>query len=78
MPDGVDVTTVTLTVQHLGDDHIREAGRGIEQACRQLAAYDVDLVYFLGVPPIVLQGPGFHRVLADRMSQASGLPSGRS
>jgi maleate isomerase len=75
VPDGVDLTTVTLTVTHLGDDHIREAGKGIEQACKQLAAYDVDLVYFLGVPPIVLQGPGFHRVLADRMAQACGLPA---
>lgn len=75
VPDGVDLTTVTLSVQHLGDDAMREAGKGIDQACRQLAAYDVDLVYFLGVPPIVLQGPGFHRILADRMSQASSLPA---
>ena len=75
VPAGVDLTTVTLTVQNLGDDAMREAGKGIDQACRQLAAYDVDLIYFLGIPPIVLQGPGFDRVLADRMSQASGLPA---
>ena len=75
VPEGVDLTTVTLSVTHLGDDAIREAGRGIEGACKQLAQYDVDLVYFLGVPPIVLQKPGFHRTLAERMAQASGLPS---
>jgi maleate cis-trans isomerase len=66
---------VTLSVQHLGDDAMREAASGIDAACRQLAAYDVDLIYFLGVPPIVLEGPGYHRQLADRMSQTSGVPA---
>lgn len=75
VPDGVDVTTVTLSVQQLGDNDMRKAGKGIEQACKQLAAFEVSLIYFLGIPPIVLQGPGFDRILADRMSQASGLPA---
>ncbi|MCC6534319.1 MAG: hypothetical protein IT531_17345 [Burkholderiales bacterium] len=74
VPDGVDLTTVSLTVRHLGDDDIGDAAAGIEQACKQLAAFDVDLIYLLGIPPIVLQGPGFHRTLDDRMAQASGLP----
>lgn len=75
VPPGVDLSTVSLTVTNLGDEAIREAGRGVEAACKQLAQYDVDLIYFLGAPPIVLQGPGFHRVLDDRMSQAAGLPA---
>lgn len=75
VPDGVDVTSVTLSVQQLGDNDMREASKGIDQACKQLAAFNVDLIYFLGVPPIVLQGPGFDKVLAERMSQASGLPA---
>lgn len=75
VPEGVDVTSVTLSVQQLGDNDMREASKGIDQACKQLAAFNVDLIYFLGVPPIVLQGPGFDKVLAERMSQASGLPA---
>lgn len=75
VPDGVDVTTVSLSVQQLVDDDMEEAIRGMERAARQLASFDVDFVYQLGVPPIVKQGPGFDKVLADRLSQASGLPA---
>jgi maleate isomerase len=75
VPDGVDVTTVSLTIQQLADDDLDEALRGMERAAKQLANFDVDFVYQLGVPPIVRRERGFHKVLAERLSQASGLPA---
>jgi maleate cis-trans isomerase len=74
VPDGVDITTATLSIQQLSDDDMDEALRGMERAARQLANFDVEVIYQAGVPPIVRRGPGFHRELADRLAQACGLP----
>jgi maleate isomerase len=75
VPDGFDMTTVSLTIQQLSDDNMDEAIAGMERAARQLSNFDVDLIYQSGVPPIVRRDPGFHKELEDRLSQASGLPA---
>ena len=75
VPDGVDVTTVSLGIEKLADSDMDGALKDAERAARQLANFDVDLVYFLGVPPIVRSSKGFDKVLIERMSQASGLPA---
>ena len=74
-PEGVDMTTVSLTIQQLSDDDMETAILGMERAAKQLANFDVDVIYQAGVPPIVRKGLGYHRELADRLSQASGLPT---
>jgi len=73
-PEGVDMTTVSLTIQQLSDDDMDNAILGMERAAKQLANFDVDVIYQAGVPPIVRKGLGFHNELTDRLSQASGLP----
>jgi maleate isomerase len=75
VPDGVDMTTVSLTIQQLSDDDMDEAIKGMERAAKQLANFDVDVIYQSGVPPVVRRGRGFGDELADRLSQASGLPA---
>jgi maleate isomerase len=70
-----DITTVSLTIQQLTDSDMEEAVKGMERAARQLANFDVDVIYQSGVPPVVARGPGYGRELADRLSQASGLPA---
>ena len=75
VPDGVDMTTVSLTIQQLSDDNMDEAIKGMERAAKQLANFDVDVIYQSGVPPVVRRGLGFGDELADRLSQASGLPA---
>ena len=75
VPDGVDMTTVSLTIQQLSDDDMDEAIKGMERAAKQLANFDVDVIYQSGVPPVVRRGLGFGDQLADRLSQASGLPA---
>jgi maleate isomerase len=75
VPDGVDMTTVSLTIQQLTDDDMDEAIKGMERAAKQLANFDVDVIYQSGVPPVVRRGRGFGDELADRLSQASGLPA---
>ncbi len=52
-----------------------EAIKGMEKAAKQLASFDVDIIYQSGVPPVVRRGKGFGDELADRLSQASGLPA---
>lgn len=74
-PEGVDMTTVSLTIQQLSDDDMDAAILGMERAAKQLSNFDVDVIYQAGVPPIVRKGLGYHRELADRLSQASGLPT---
>ena len=74
VPEGVDITTVSLTIQQLTDSDMEEAVKGMERAAKQLANFDVDLIYQGGVPPVVARGPGFANELADRLSQACGLP----
>ncbi len=64
VPEGVDMTTVSL-----------EAIKGMERAAKQLASFDVDLIYQSGVPPVVRRGSGYGDELADRLSQAAGLPA---
>ena len=49
VPDGVDMTTVSLTIQQLSDDNMDEAIKGMERAAKQLANFDVDVVYQSGV-----------------------------
>ena len=70
-----DWTTVSLTIQQLSDDDMDEAIKGMERAAKQLASFDVDVVYQSGVPPVVRRGLKFGDELADRLSQASGLPA---
>jgi maleate cis-trans isomerase len=75
VPEGIDVTTVSLTIQQLTDDNMEEALTGMERAAKQLARFDVDVIYQSGVPPVVARGtPGFHNELQDRLEQAAGLP----
>lgn len=75
VPDGVDITTVSLTIQRLTDDNMDEAIGGMERAAKQLANFDVDVIFQSGVPPVVARGtPGFANELQDRLEQASGLP----
>src|SRR5260370_23713406 len=73
--EGVDMTTVSLTIRQLSDDDMDEAIKGMERAAKQLASFDVDLIYQSGVPPAVRRGSGFGDELADRLSQAAGLPA---
>jgi maleate cis-trans isomerase len=75
VPEGVDMTTVSLTIQQLSDDDMDEAIKGMERAAKQLANFDVDIVYQSGVPPVVRRGLKFGDELADRLSQACGLPA---
>lgn len=74
VPDGVDSTCVSMTIQKLTDDDMEDALKGMERAAKQLSNFDVEIIYQGGVPPVVARGPGFHNELADRLSQASGLP----
>jgi arylmalonate decarboxylase len=75
VPEGVDMTTVSLTIQQLSDDDMDEAIKGMERAAKQLANFDVDVIYQSGVPPVVRRGLGFGNELAERLSQAAGLPA---
>src|SRR2546421_3784258 len=75
VPEGIDITTVSLTIQQLTDDNMEEALVGMERAAKQLANFDIDVIYQSGVPPIVARGTaGFANQLQDRLEQASGLP----
>src|SRR6202166_1923464 len=57
VPDGVDITCVSLTIQQLTDDDMEEALKGMERAAKQLANFDVEVIYQAGVPPVVARGP---------------------
>ena len=48
VPEGVDMTTVSLTIQQLSDDDMDEAIKGMERAAKQLANFDVDVIYQSG------------------------------
>jgi maleate cis-trans isomerase len=75
VPDGVDITTISLSIQQLTDDNMEEAVAGMERAARQLANFDVDVIFQSGVPPIVArEKPGFANELQERLEQAAGLP----
>jgi maleate cis-trans isomerase len=75
VPDGVDITTVSLSIQQLTDDNMEAAIEGMERAAKQLSNFDVDVIFQSGVPPVVARGtPGFANVLQERLEQASGLP----
>jgi len=76
VPDGVDITTSSLTIRQLSVEDLEEAMKGLDRAAEQMARYDVDVVYQLGVPPVVLRGPGFDQELIARMERASGKPAG--
>src|SRR5713101_9846968 len=43
VPQGVDMTTVSLTIQQLSDNDMDEAIK--ERAAKQLANFDVDVIY---------------------------------
>ena len=74
VPEGIDITCVSLTIQQLTDTDMEDALKGMERAAKQLANFDVEVIYQGGVPPVVARGPGFANELADRISQACGLP----
>ncbi|MBC7800479.1 MAG: hypothetical protein H7Z10_07645 [Gemmatimonadaceae bacterium] len=75
VPEGVDITTVSLSIQQLTDDNMEAAIEGMERAAKQLSNFDVDVIFQSGVPPVVARGtPGFANELQERLEQASGLP----
>src|SRR4029077_14894288 len=75
LPEGIDITTVSLTIQQLTDDNMEEALAGMERGARHVANFDWVWIYQSGVPPGVARGtPGFAHQLQDRLEQASGLP----
>ena len=53
VPEGIDMTTVSLTIQQLSDNDMDEAIKGMERAAKQLANFEVDVIYQSGVPPVV-------------------------
>jgi maleate cis-trans isomerase len=76
VPEGVDITTVSLTISQLTDDNMEDAIKGMERAAKQLSNFDVDVIFQSGVPPVVARGtPGFANELQTRLEQASGLPA---
>jgi len=75
VPDGVDLTVSSLTIRQLSPEDLEEAMRGVDRAAEQLARFEVDLIYLLGVPPIVLRGPGYDREVIARMEKAAGRPA---
>ena len=76
VPEGIDITTVSLSIQQLTDDNMEEALKGMERAAKQLANFDVDVIFQSGVPPVVARGtPGFANELQQRLEQAAGLPA---
>lgn len=75
VPDGVDMTMSTLTIRQLSVEDLEEALGGIERAAEQLARFEVDMIYFLGVPPLAIKGPGYDREVIARIQKASGLPA---
>jgi len=77
LPEGIDITTVSLTIQQLTDDNMEGGARGDGgRAARQLANFDVDVIYQSGVPPgrRARNAGGSPIKLQDRLEQASGLP----
>ena len=48
VPNGIDITTVSLTIQQLTDDNMEEALKGAERAARQLSSFDVDVIFRVG------------------------------
>jgi hypothetical protein len=74
VPDGIDITTVSLTIQQLTDDNMEEAlarwsGR------RQLANFDVDDLSTVWCPADRSARPGgLRQSIAGQARQASGLP----
>ena len=70
VPEGVDITTVSLTIQQLTDDNMEEALKGMERAAKQLSNFDVDVIVQSGVPPIVARGtPGFANEVQQRLER---------
>ena len=75
VPEGVDLTMVTNTIRQLSREDLEQALDGIERAAEQLALFEVDFIYLLGVPPLTIKGPGYDRKVIARIEKASGLPA---
>jgi maleate isomerase len=75
VPDGVDLTMASLTIRQLTVEDLEEAMTGVERAAEQLARFEVDMIYLLGVPPVVLRGAGYDQELIKRMERAAGRPA---
>lgn len=75
VPEGVDITSSSLTIRQLSAGDLKDAMTGVERAAEQMARFKVDLIYQLGVPPIVLNDPGYDQEIIARMESASGLPA---
>ncbi len=76
VPDGMDITPLSLTIRQLTDDNMEMAIKGMEQAAELLSHYDVDMIFQSGVPPIVApERPKFAEEVRTRIARASGLPA---
>ena len=78
VPDGIDITTVSLTISQLTDDNMEEAVRGAERAARQLSNFDVDVIFQSGVPPVVARSTASTRSWKTGSHKRPGFPALRT
>src|SRR2546422_11523414 len=75
VPDGVALPMASLTIRQLTVEDLEEAMTGVERAAEQLARFEVDMIYLLGVPPIVLRGAGYDQEVIKRMERVASRPA---
>lgn len=75
VPDGVDLTVGPLTVQTISRESMADMMKAVGSATELLAEKGVDAIYLGGVPPIVMQHPGYDLEIVAEMEKRGGVPA---
>ena len=75
VPDGVDLTIGPLTVQTISRESMADMMKLVGNATELLAEKGVDAIYLGGIPPIVMQHPGYDLEVVAEMEKRSGVPA---
>jgi len=75
VPEGVDLTIGPLTVQTISRESMSDMMKHVGSAIELIAEKGVDAIYLGGIPPIVMQHPGYDlEVVAEMEKRSGGLP----
>lgn len=74
VPDGIDLTIGPLTVQKISRDSMADMMKLVSSATELLAEKGVDAIYLGGIPPIVMQHPGYDLEVVAEMEKHCNVP----
>lgn len=73
--EGITLMPASLSIPQVKEKDLKEGFDALESVAMSLAREGADAIILGGAPMLYAQGPGSDRILSERLTQATGLPT---